>query len=736
MVRVLFYTGIALLAISAALLYLPICFSVILAILIFTALISCIALNGFIKVNGIKRLLIISLAFCIAGIATLSLKVKPYEQLSGFKAEVTAAVWQEPSYYTDYTSYVFKTLRVQVYDSEDNPVNAKLPANVKIRLSDINKNNFKIYDKVTLKVSFNSLGDYKISSLANGIYASGKIESLVSRDGKYRPFYAIFSDARHAANKLIYDNIKYDEATVVSAVLLGDRSKLDTSFYSNAKIAGVSHVLVVSGMHLGILFQIAAIVLGKIGIGKRKISLILIFGIFAVSAICGFTPSVLRAGLTYFILALGTFLYLKPDALNSLGLAAIVILFISPFSVANVSFFLSFLSTFGLIFLCPVLFEKCSSKIQANNIRGRLLKYIVFSVCQTTSAVIATAPVCITVFGFISLVSVITNLLIGYAMTVVLALSLLNVILLCLPGVFKSVSALAIAPLCVLIRYVVAVINYFAGTNFSVFEMRRIYFIPWFIFAAGLTVFVILKRNKIKIGRDGKAVFAVITAVSIMTFSLIYLIMPKQQLKVLSVDGGNCIILSQKNSTIVIGAGDKKNDAAKIQNSLLSLGSTNVDCLLLPDLEKSFAGGAPELLKTMKVKSVIYPKSGGYLTKMEHISGEGHRSFEGSIDFSFSDQFNGVCIAGVGAFVKMGKYDVVVFSDSSGGSAGELMKYCKGGKTILVCAGNIPEDFLNYSFEEVILSGKKENYSQRSDLLELKKPWLKCAFEYTITKGW
>ena len=57
--------------------------------------------------------------------------------------------------------------------------------------------------------------------------------------------------------------MEYDEAATVAAITIGDRSYFSDEFYSNIKKAGVSHVMVVSGMHLSVIVGLTAFFIKK-----------------------------------------------------------------------------------------------------------------------------------------------------------------------------------------------------------------------------------------------------------------------------------------------------------------------------------------------------------------------------------------------------------------------------------------------------------------------------------------
>ena len=289
MIRVMFYTGISVLLASAVLLYLPICFSYILALLLISFFIILLLLRKKININGIKILTLITLIVVILGIYVLKVKVEPTNILVDTTATVEGTVVDWPTYNENYTTYIVKADKISVHDDLDNVLSELY--NVKIRVSDVNKSNFEVFEKVKFEIRFQDIEEYMASSYSKGVYCSGYMLEKGESIGYNRPFYAMFFDLRNYVNRLIFDNINYSEATVATAVLMGDFEFLDDDFYLNSKITGVTHMLVVSGMHLGIIFQVLGAALHLLKVPKRIIALILLLAIFSVSAIWALASS-------------------------------------------------------------------------------------------------------------------------------------------------------------------------------------------------------------------------------------------------------------------------------------------------------------------------------------------------------------------------------------------------------------------------------------------------------------
>jgi len=131
---------------------------------------------------------------------------------------------------------------------------------------------------------------------------------------------------------------------VLRAMLLGDRSFVDRSESTDFQKTGVFHVLVVAGLHVGAL----AVFLFWMGRVLRltpfwtAIATLLL--LFAYVAVVEQRPPVIRAALMTAIVVIGGLFFRRLDLLNSVGVAALVLLIAKPLAVRDSSFQLTFLA--------------------------------------------------------------------------------------------------------------------------------------------------------------------------------------------------------------------------------------------------------------------------------------------------------------------------------------------------------------------------------------------------------
>ncbi len=318
----------------------------------------------------------------------------------------------------------------------------------------------------TTALNYYSKGIYLFADLSNIVLTSNDDYVLtgVSRIRKY----------------IKTEIIKYfekSEAATMLALLTGDRTYLSDSFYGNLKSAGVMHAMVVSGMHLSIIVGLSLFAVSKFIYNKFLKAFVIFITVLSVMAVCGFTMSIMRAGITYLIISLAILLERRYNPENSLGAAVSIVLLLNPLAIFSVSFQLSVLSTFGILSVAlPIIKFLSEEKI----IKSKPLLSVTSAVLISLSALVFTSPVTIRVFGYISNMSLASNLLISLAITVAIRLCILGFVLFPLRSIIFCFASF-------IIKYVNAVINYLGSAEFAVTHLPK-----WAAPVSAAVIFLIL----------------------------------------------------------------------------------------------------------------------------------------------------------------------------------------------------------------------------------------------------
>ncbi|MBX2841170.1 MAG: ComEC family competence protein, partial [Flammeovirgaceae bacterium] len=196
--------------------------------------------------------------------------------------------------------------------------------------------------------------------------------------------------AREKCVAIFQENIDGEkEYHIASALVLGVKDGLDNDIKNAYSSAGAMHVLAVSGLHVGIIYQVLVLLFGKL-LQRKKGRWI--FGVLAISFlwiyafITGLSPSVLRAVTMFSFVILAKVINRQSNIYNTLALSAFVLLCWNPYLLLEVGFQLSYLAVFGIVYLQPKLYRM----FEFNNY---LLDQVWSITCVSIAAQIATFPV-------------------------------------------------------------------------------------------------------------------------------------------------------------------------------------------------------------------------------------------------------------------------------------------------------------------------------------------------------
>ncbi len=228
----------------------------------------------------------------------------------------------------------------------------------------------------------------------------------------------------HVVRRNILDNLKVnifeeDVFAIIAAMVMGDKSALTKEMRNTYSLTGASHVLALSGLHLGIIYAFLSFVSFRRRY-KYFGSTLLICAIWAYAFLVGMMPSVVRAAL---MLSIMTFVGLSgraPLSLNVLSFAAIVMLLVKPLNIYDVGFQLSFLAVAFIVSfhkhvnpLVPVDYQQ----------RHRLVRWLWQLALVSFLAQMGTMPIVAYYFGNIPLLALISNFVVIPCTTVILYLS-------------------------------------------------------------------------------------------------------------------------------------------------------------------------------------------------------------------------------------------------------------------------------------------------------------------------
>ena len=216
-----------------------------------------------------------------------------------------------------------------------------------------------------------------------------------------------------------------DTYAVVAAMALGDKSALTHDLKDTYSRTGASHVLALSGLHLGIIYTL----LSMLVVGRRwqtVTQVIMIISIWAFVFLVGMPTSVVRAAVmltVYALLALG---HRRRMSVNTLAFTAIAMLLVSPRALFDVGFQMSFMAVFCILLFVPLFLRPVSARYLMTH---RLARWLLSMVAVSVAAQIGVAPLIAYYFGRFSCYFLLTNFIVIPAATAILYLTLATLLL-------------------------------------------------------------------------------------------------------------------------------------------------------------------------------------------------------------------------------------------------------------------------------------------------------------------
>jgi competence protein ComEC len=163
----------------------------------------------------------------------------------------------------------------------------------------------------------------------------------------------------------VSESVSVETFAWISALVLGDDSQLDEKVVELFQRWGLSHLLAISGLHIGLIVGLVYFLIVKLNIvTKEKAQWTMIFFLPIYALIAGGQPSVWRASTMVLIFIVLNKLKLRLSATDTLSIVFLLLILFNKYIVYHVGFQLSFAVTFGLILSRKLIFHTQSSFYQ------------------------------------------------------------------------------------------------------------------------------------------------------------------------------------------------------------------------------------------------------------------------------------------------------------------------------------------------------------------------------------
>ena len=299
----------------------------------------------------------------------------------------------------------------------------------------LDENNREIYNISVYYANYFDLGDvveisgkFKPAKRDKYIFSnySENIKGTISADN-IRKIDTEISTVKYKAltiKKALIESASYlynnEYLSVVNAIAFNDNHLLESHIKGLFKTAGMSHALVVSGLHVGIVVLAVQSGLKHIPLKKKYKNIIAAAITMAYMYVVGMSPSVIRAGYLAVIVLLTKNINKEQDSFTTLAFIGLVSIIINPYITRNIGAMLSYTACIGII--------------SANRwCKSKNIEEIKRDLICATAAVVSTIPILTMAGMYITLMSPVYNVMLAVFITVICVLSIITPIINLIP---------------------------------------------------------------------------------------------------------------------------------------------------------------------------------------------------------------------------------------------------------------------------------------------------------------
>lgn len=222
-------------------------------------------------------------------------------------------------------------------------------------------------------------------------------------------------------NIVLDSSLSSDSKALVIALLFGSKEFIHDKMKNSFSAVGVSHVLALSGLHVGFIYSVLSLFIGLFFFyskNRRRYSLIIgIFILWLFALFTGASPSVIRATLFFTIYAFGYLLKRRIYGVQVLINTAFIMLLINPYWLFDLGFQFSFCAVLSIIKFAPIINKLYTPK--------SLIGHYIYNLCNMSiSAQLGTLPLILYYFGYFPLYFLFANLIVIPLITSILYLSI------------------------------------------------------------------------------------------------------------------------------------------------------------------------------------------------------------------------------------------------------------------------------------------------------------------------
>ncbi|MCX5848734.1 MAG: DNA internalization-related competence protein ComEC/Rec2 [Deltaproteobacteria bacterium] len=403
----------------------------LLTIIILILLSFVVTIRNKLRIAGFFLVLSFIFALGIFNIQKQQYLIERDQHIAGYidtgKLTMEGIVIESPLAYLDKNVLIVRCLRL-IKDKSYFPVSGNIrlviPPDLNFQYGDF----IRFHSTLKKIHNFNNPGGFDYERYLNlqGILATGFITDsskiVLLRQNSASGIRLKLESFRFYLKQIIQKNSSSPQREIIEAMTIGNQNEIPADVRDNFNKTGTSHILSISGLHIGMVA--AAAFFFVFLFLKCSEYLMLRFNIIKLAAtaaffmvliyafIAGMGVTVLRATLMALIFLIALISGKQKDLYNTLALAGLIILAISPEALFDISFQLSFMAVLAIIYIVPRFSDFPLKKISILPLWTQsIIRYVYLTVLVCVAATIGTVPLIMYYFNRVSSVTIIANLI-------------------------------------------------------------------------------------------------------------------------------------------------------------------------------------------------------------------------------------------------------------------------------------------------------------------------------------
>ncbi len=219
---------------------------------------------------------------------------------------------------------------------------------------------------------------------------------------------SISASVREKCHELWERNMDAEGAMLLSAMLLGDSTYLDKETKGIFRKSNLSHLLVVSGAHVGYFTATIAFLLAGTSFSRKRRTVILCVFVVLFGFVTGWGSSATRSILTYICVSFLSWEERQPDRLSACAMSGLILMILEPYSIFASGLLLSFGATFSILLFYRRLARRLRMRFPV--IPEEVIRAVSCYFCAVTGML----PVLLTLGSRISLLNIFVVILVGF----------------------------------------------------------------------------------------------------------------------------------------------------------------------------------------------------------------------------------------------------------------------------------------------------------------------------------